>query len=105
MNKGVTSEEESKETAPNNAAGQFDNTDNENEEQKEVDKHVVLENVVGGSSMNGFPLVKADSERDMPGIEPLATRLVHQRSDHWATRSEAISWPGNSGVPLTIALL
>ena len=42
----------------------------------------------------GFPLVIADSERDMPGIEPWATRLVHQRSDHWATRSEAISWPG-----------
>jgi hypothetical protein len=45
-----------------------------------------------------------DSERDMPGIEPRATRLVHQCSDHWATRSEAISWPGNSGVPPTIAL-
>ena len=36
MNKGVTSEEESKETAPNNAAGTFVKTDNENEKQKEV---------------------------------------------------------------------
>jgi hypothetical protein len=27
----------------------------------------------------------------MPGIEPWATRLVHQRSDHWATRSEALA--------------
>ena len=26
-------------------------------------------NVVDGSSMVGFPLVKADSEQDMPGIE------------------------------------
>ena len=36
MNKGVTSEEGSKETAPNNAAGTFVKTDNENEKQKEV---------------------------------------------------------------------
>ena len=34
------------------------------------DKHVVHENVVGGSSMIRFPLVIAVSERDMPGIEP-----------------------------------
>ena len=26
--------------------------------------------MVDGRSMIGFPLVKADSERDMPGIEP-----------------------------------
>ena len=32
--------------------------------------HVVNENVVGGSSMIGFPLVIAVSERDMPGIKP-----------------------------------
>ena len=31
--------------------------------------YVVHENVVGGSSMIGFPLVIAVSERDMPGIE------------------------------------
>ena len=36
----------------------------------ESDKHVVHKNVVGGSSMIGFPLVIAVSERDMPGIEP-----------------------------------
>ena len=28
------------------------------------------------------------SERDMPGIEPWASRLVHQCSDYWAARSE-----------------
>ena len=33
-------------------------------------KHVVHGNVVDGSSMIVFPLVIADSERDMPGIEP-----------------------------------
>ena len=34
-------------------------------------KHVVHENVVGGSSvLRVFPLVIAVSERDMPGIEP-----------------------------------
>ena len=33
-------------------------------------KHVVHENVVGGSSMIRFPLVIADSEHDMPGIKP-----------------------------------
>jgi hypothetical protein len=67
---------------------------------------VVHENEVGGSSIIWlFPLVIADSERDMPGIDPWATRLVHQRYDHWAARSEAISWPWNSGVPPTIALL
>ena len=33
-------------------------------------KHVVHKNVVGGSSLIRFPLVKAVSERDMPGIEP-----------------------------------
>jgi hypothetical protein len=49
----------------------------------------VHENEVGGSSIIWvLPLVIADSERDMPGIEPWATRLVHQLSDHWATRSE-----------------
>ena len=53
-------------------------------------KHVVHENLIGGSSIIWiFPLLIADSERDMPGIEPWAPRLVHQRSDHWATRSEA----------------
>ena len=40
-----------------------------------LSKHVVHENVVDGSSMIRFPLVKADSERDMPGIDhgPLGT--------------------------------
>ena len=33
-------------------------------------QHVVHKNVVGGSSMIGFPLVISVSERDMPGIEP-----------------------------------
>ena len=33
-------------------------------------KHVVHVNMVGGSSMIGFPLVIAVSDRDMPGIEP-----------------------------------
>ena len=33
-------------------------------------KHVVHEILVDGSSMIGFPLVKADSERNMPGIKP-----------------------------------
>ena len=33
-------------------------------------KHVVHENVQDGSSMIGFPLIIADSERDMPGIKP-----------------------------------
>ena len=32
--------------------------------------HVVHKNVLVGRSMIGFPLVIADSERDMPGIEP-----------------------------------
>ena len=35
-----------------------------------VYKHVVHENEVNGSSMVGFPLLIADFERDMPGIEP-----------------------------------
>ena len=26
------------------------------------------------------------------------TRLAHQRTNHWATKSQAISWPGNSRV-------
>ena len=30
----------------------------------------ITHNMVGGSSMIGFPLVIAVSERDMPGIEP-----------------------------------
>jgi hypothetical protein len=52
-------------------------------------KHVVHENLIGGSSIIlGFPLVIADSERDMPGIQPWAPRLVHQRSEHWATTSD-----------------
>ena len=33
-------------------------------------KHVGHENVVGGISMIGFPLVISVSEWDMPGIEP-----------------------------------
>jgi hypothetical protein len=66
-------------------------------------KHTVHENLIGGSNIIWvFPLVIADSERDMPGIEPWAPRLEHQRSDHWATSK---SWPGNFGVPPTIALL
>ena len=32
--------------------------------------HVVHKNVVGGSSMIGFPFVIAVSEWDMPGIKP-----------------------------------
>ena len=30
--------------------------------------HVVYENVVGGSSMKGFPLVITVTEQNMPGI-------------------------------------
>ena len=30
----------------------------------------IKQNMVGGSSMIGFPLVIAVSERDMPGIKP-----------------------------------
>ena len=33
-------------------------------------KHVVQENMVDDSSMIGFLLVIADSEQDIPGIEP-----------------------------------
>jgi hypothetical protein len=33
-------------------------------------KHVVHENVVGGISLIGFPLVAAIPERDMLGIKP-----------------------------------
>ena len=35
-----------------------------------VNKRVVQENVVGGTSIIGFPLVIAVSEQDIPGIEP-----------------------------------
>ena len=37
-------------------------------------KHVKYRNVVDGSSMIGFPIVIADPDREMPGIElgPLA---------------------------------
>ena len=35
-----------------------------------IGEHVVHKNVVGGSSMIGFPLGIAVSEWDMPGIEP-----------------------------------
>ena len=42
-------------------------------------------NEIDGSSIIWVsPLVIADSERDMPEIEPWANRLVHQCSDHWA---------------------
>ena len=42
-----------------------------------------FQNEVGGSSIIWvFPLVIADSERDIKGIKPWAARLVHQRSDH-----------------------
>ena len=45
---------------------------------------VVHKNVVGGNSIIwGFPLVIANSEQDMPGIEPGPLG--------WATRSKAIS--------------
>ena len=69
--------------------------------------HVVHENMVDGSSvLRVSPLVIAVSERDMPGIEPGPLGwYTSQRPNHWATRSEAISWPGNSGVSPTIALL
>ena len=33
-------------------------------------KHVEHDNMVGGNSMIMFPPVIADSERDMPGIDP-----------------------------------
>ena len=40
---------------------------------------------------------------------PPGSNLGHwvgtQRSNHWATRSKAISWPGNSEVPQPSALL
>ena len=53
-------------------------------------KHLVPENLIGGSSIISVsPLVEADSEQDMPGIKPRAPRLVHQRSDHWATSVNA----------------
>ena len=44
-------------------------------------KQIVHKNVVGDSSMIGFPLVKADSERDIPGIQPelLTTELQKVR--------------------------
>ena len=56
----------------------------------EIDyKHVVHENLIGSSSIIWvFPLVIADSEQDMPGIEPgplgwyttaLTTRLQEVR--------------------------
>ena len=35
-----------------------------------IGKHLVDKSLVGGSSMIRFPLVIADSKRDMPGIEP-----------------------------------
>ena len=35
-----------------------------------VIKNEIHKNVVGGSSMIGFPIVIAVSERDMPGIKP-----------------------------------
>jgi hypothetical protein len=59
-------------------------------------KHVVHKNLIGGNSIIWvFPLVIADSEQDMPGIKPWATRLVHQRSDHWTSKSvgKAEAWP------------
>ena len=34
-------------------------------------KHLVHENVVGGSCMSRFPLVIAVSELEMPGIKPV----------------------------------
>ena len=42
--------------------------------------HIVHRNVVGGSSMVGFPLVIADSERDMQGIKtrPLTSALTNE---------------------------
>ena len=40
------------------------------EVERMSEKHVVHENVVGDSSIIGFPLVIAVSERDMSGIEP-----------------------------------
>ena len=35
-----------------------------------VYKHGIHKSVLGGRSMIEFPLVIADSKRDMPGIEP-----------------------------------
>ena len=53
------------------------NTDPKNPASSLAHKHVAHRNVVDGSSMIGFPLVMADSERDMPGIEhgPLGWQL------------------------------
>ena len=67
--------------------------------------NVVHENVVGGSSMIGFPLVIAFSERDMPGIEPgpLGWHTSTLTNELQEVRQKG--WPGNSGVPPTIALL
>ena len=65
-------------------------------------KHVVHTTVVNGSSMIGFTIVIAESERDMPGIEPVPPGT---RSSQLDTRREAISWPGIFRVPPTIALL
>ena len=51
-----------------------------------INIYVVHNNVLGGSSMIGLPLVIAVSERDMPGIEPgplgwhisVLTNEIHQ---------------------------
>ena len=48
-------------------------------------KHVVHENVVGGSSiLRVIPLVIAVSERDMPGIEPepILLTIILMESNH-----------------------
>ena len=58
MKKGISSEDESKETAPNNAAGQFDNTDNENEEQKEISNE--KEELSGNLNNMGIEIDNAD---------------------------------------------
>ena len=44
---------------------------------------------VAAASFRVFPLVIADSERDMPGIEPGPLGWYTSAVNHWATRSES----------------
>jgi hypothetical protein len=56
----------------------------------ETNKHVFHKNLVVGSSIIGFPLLRAVSEQDMPGIKPgllgwhtstLTNELQEERKD------------------------
>ena len=53
-------------------------------------KHIVQRNVVDGSTMIGFPHVKADSELLMPGIEPgpLVSQVRYLSGIIWRSRNE-----------------